>query len=469
LLQLNLSTSDHEIDLTPEEPNEHTAEHLESAGEDEDKEHDSERSKIMKESIEKKEVEEEPPAYDESRDTMEQQTQQSILSPMMQSTRSVTKNTHLTYPPRMMNRNIASSDTSVSSSLYGNDSDGSSMKSALFSPRTGFHNMESVQEDQSFHDTGRKTLASKISGNTSFQYLRSTQSDENNTRHTPIPHTIRRQLPRFNSISTINTYPTQSPPSVTPSYDDSLEHNQIAPIIATPVPFDEPSPKSLKSPFRDRRVLGMLLFSIMIIIVLTISLIFDRDDKVAKPFSSSPVSAPFSPLAGINSDLHVISTSFDGSLGRTGSMFDVIRKTSDVVVVSGIILHVNETDDAMNIDIYTKRATYRDTSKIWTQEASLSFEAKGFGKETYIPLDEPIVLSTSNSVTSFYITLKDNENVQNYGMGEYLGKPAAEDSFLQILEGATVPRIPFQAAAQLPFQAIDEPRRWNGGFVYDLL
>lgn len=333
-------------------------------------------------------------------------------------------------------------------------------------------------------------------------------------------------LPQSTPVPTTFSYADSnaSRPSMVRGFSDWSSET----IIATPVPFDDTYDRQKKSPFRDRRVLSALLIALMIIIVLTVSLVFDWGGFVSKeggdsgdsgdsrnddemiatmpqrpssiffPSATSPTSSPslptspniqspFAPSAHpsekqlsspSNSPITlqptpqagILTTAFDGSMQRNGCMFDVFRKTSDIVVITGMILNINSTK-TMHVDIFTKRATYRDTSEDWVHTSNTKFRGRGYGHQTILatPFFDPIALSTVSKVTAFYISLSDKEENLVYGAGTFVGNIAAEDENLAILEGASVQNA-FQASVQLPFQqGVTEPRLWNGGFIYEVI
>ena len=148
----------------------------------------------------------------------------------------------------------------------------------------------------------------------------------------------------------------------------------------------------------------------------------------------------------------VLTTQYDGENYHNGNMFDVVT-INGALKVTGLNLNIDQNS---NIQVYKKAGTWvgsENNAAVWTLVGSGPATSEGFYMGSYFDVADFIL--DANSTTGLYITTTDSH--LNYTNGTAVGKIAAANADLQILEGS---------GNAYAFSTIFTPRIWNGGIEY---
>jgi hypothetical protein len=150
-----------------------------------------------------------------------------------------------------------------------------------------------------------------------------------------------------------------------------------------------------------------------------------------------------------------LTTTFASGNGQDGNMFDVVVNEKSLTVTS---LDLN-IDRGTIAELYVKPGTYQGfatDSSAWTLIGTVSgIATNGGGIPTNVDFADFVL--PSNQTTALYVTMRGG--LLNYTNGTSVGNIAAQNSDLQILEGA---------GKQYPFSLTFEPRIWNGTINYSV-
>jgi hypothetical protein len=149
-----------------------------------------------------------------------------------------------------------------------------------------------------------------------------------------------------------------------------------------------------------------------------------------------------------------LSTTFVSNNGQSGNMFDVIP-VQPITIRS---LAINVSAGEHTFFIYGRLGTWvgnSGSSTGWTLLGQASVTSLGAGAPTAIPIELNVSLGAGQRY-SFYAT--DTDETVDYTNGTGVGNIAAQDAFMQILEGAGV---------AYPFGEIYTPRIPNVSITYD--
>jgi hypothetical protein len=153
-----------------------------------------------------------------------------------------------------------------------------------------------------------------------------------------------------------------------------------------------------------------------------------------------------------------LSTTYANNNQQNGKMFDVVAQQS--VRITGLSLNLRP--GTHNIEIYGRPGTwvgFNGSSAGWTLLGTASsVTSNGNGVATPIPLTLNIVLGAGQRY-ALYATSTGSPSIGvNYTNGSSVGTVAAQDAYLQILEGAGI---------EYPFSTSFTPRIPNVTITYD--
>ncbi|GAB3317420.1 hypothetical protein [Haliea atlantica] len=154
-----------------------------------------------------------------------------------------------------------------------------------------------------------------------------------------------------------------------------------------------------------------------------------------------------------------LTTTYAGGNGQNGNMFDVVAAND--ITVTGFDINC-DTAGPETFEVYSKQGSYvgsGTTPGDWTLLATATdLACNSSGTPTPLGLNLNVAIS-AGATQAFYITGTGSPPDVSYTDGTAVGSVAAQNTDLQILEGAGV---------EYPFVSLFEPRIWNGTLYYQL-
>jgi len=182
------------------------------------------------------------------------------------------------------------------------------------------------------------------------------------------------------------------------------------------------------------------------------------NSKIRRAIFAAILTIPFL-VAQPVPQLHAASltTEFNSNNGESGNMFDVVT-LGGALTVTGFDLNLNT--GSWNIEIYTRPGSWvghNTSSAGWTLVDTIAnVTSNGMNNHTFVDVTDFTLAALST--TGLYITTTAPSSLAMlYTDGTAVGNTAAQNSDLQILEGAGI---------AYPFSDEFEPRVWNGTIYY---
>ncbi|MGJ8678642.1 MAG: PEP-CTERM sorting domain-containing protein [Akkermansiaceae bacterium] len=151
-----------------------------------------------------------------------------------------------------------------------------------------------------------------------------------------------------------------------------------------------------------------------------------------------------------------LTTTFVGGNGQDGNMFDIVVLGPELTVTS---LELNlDVASNVTVEVYGRVGTWVgfDTSSAgWTLLSSNSVTSTATGVGTFVDVTDFTL--PSSATYALYVTTTGTG--VNYSNGTAVGDIEAQNSDLQILEGA---------GKEYAFGSTFEPRVWNGTINYEV-
>ena len=162
----------------------------------------------------------------------------------------------------------------------------------------------------------------------------------------------------------------------------------------------------------------------------------------------APVNTPPSPLK--------LRTTFNGTNGAPGTMFDVLPQKD--IILFGIGIHTSRAERVV-VEVWTKRGTlqgFESDATAWDRLQSSEIQGLGRGKESYLEIN-PLRLPAKKK-RAFYITVAVGVGLR-YTNGIGVGSVYASNSDVAVIEGV---------GKTHPFGRTYPSRQWNGVLHYYL-
>jgi len=191
----------------------------------------------------------------------------------------------------------------------------------------------------------------------------------------------------------------------------------------------------------------------------------DDISKTSIPFNNG-APAKVSKFNNGESNLQEVATTFAGSNGNNGAMFDIsIRKGNSSTEIISLDIHTNLIEKDCPIVVYGRLGThlgFENATESWTLLVNTTTDCKGFGSRTHVPpfVNPPVL--RGGEIYSFY-TYMPSPSIR-YITGFEIGDIFASDGFLNIHEGTGVAKL-FGGHKQ----KFLSPRRWNGVISYNIV
>ncbi len=169
---------------------------------------------------------------------------------------------------------------------------------------------------------------------------------------------------------------------------------------------------------------------------------------------SSLLTAVFLTAFSLGANASVLTTTFSGGNSYNGNMFDVVNLGEQLNISA---FDLNLDSGTGDIEVYIKNGSwvgFENDSAAWTLIDSASITSSGPNEASYFDVLDFTI--DAYLTTAFYITTTGLS--MNYTDGTAVGNIAAQNSDLQILEGA---------GKEYSFAGTFEPRVWNGTIHYE--
>ena len=175
------------------------------------------------------------------------------------------------------------------------------------------------------------------------------------------------------------------------------------------------------------------------------------------PFDTvMPTSPPTEPLL---SSARKLETTYSGTTGQSGIMFDVLAYAD--ISITGFDINMGD-NGVVQVDVLTKEGTlagHERNCSAWSVIASIIVSGEGFGNSTYLNLEMVSVPVRKDTVQAFYITQRSGSGIR-YSVGEHTGSLFVRDDSLAIFAGV---------GKSYPCGLTFQNRVWNGGVHYEVI
>ena len=152
-----------------------------------------------------------------------------------------------------------------------------------------------------------------------------------------------------------------------------------------------------------------------------------------------------------------LTTTFNNNNGQSGNMFDIVAVTT--VTILGFDVNLDSGSWNMEVYVVTGGGTWQGNqtnANAWTLLGTATgVVGAGPGNPTPLSINLNQIIAPG-ATQGFYIT-SSSGTAMNYTNGTSVGSIAAQDSNIQILEGA---------GKSYPFASTFQPRIWNGTVYY---
>ena len=160
-----------------------------------------------------------------------------------------------------------------------------------------------------------------------------------------------------------------------------------------------------------------------------------------------------------------LETTFNGTGGSNGAMFDVSAQRGDhTVEIVSLDIHTNIVQDDCHVMVLGRPGThvgFENVTKGWSLLVNDTVKCAGFGQRTSIPSSSFRKNPTLRSGESYaFYTLMATPNLR-YSKGDAVGRIYSSSRFINIHEGTGVSEF-FGGESQ----NFERPRVWNGVVIY---